>query len=1032
MRTRTSRLSRFCTLAAVLSIALGLGAPDCLAQGADTRFVNINAPAGGNGTSWATAYNNLKTALTAAASNQAIRQIWVAEGSYFPGSTRFALRNNLALYGGFAGNETQLSQRSIALNETILTGQGSVGIISGGTTNQTAVVDGFTIRDGLSANDSGGAVLSGSSTFRNCRFIDNTAAGSGGAWYGATGTPVFIACEFRGNISGAGGAAIETDGGSFTVVGCRFIDNAAPFAVIYSNTGSVTVVNSLIAGNAAGGILTNDGPVSVRNSTLTENSGQFLDEVAIRSNAPIIIENSIVWQNGIVGNFAATYSSLPFVAPGAGNIGGDPRFVDPSNGDWRLSAASPAIDAGSTTLLPADAFDLDADGDLAEPLPRDVAGAARRLDATAVPDTGVGPAPVVDMGAFEYINDCNGNGVVDEIDIANGTSVDADGSGVPDECEDCNANGIVDAFDIDSGASADCQKDGIPDECQLGVGRERISAVDDGLAENNVGNNGVGSFIWLNAFEVEAGGEVLRSVDLAFGQGLADGDAVIVHVWTDPSGDGNPADATRRISVTTKVVAPGTSQFVTVDVPDFVLGEAGTWFFVGAEAFGVPLPAPLDFEAPSALRSWVAATTPQGNADPDDLGGSGQFGLIDSFAISGNWLIRARASRDGDCNGNDVPDACEIADGSAVDCNGNAIPDSCELAFNDCNANGIPDECDLSAGSASDCNANGIPDSCDIAQGREIDTDGNSVPDSCEDCNGNGVPDSVDIDAGISQDCQPDGIPDDCQITGEKQDLYAYDDALPEFWVSSDAPNMAWLNNFTVEEGKERIIAIDVMFGLVEEGVPHTIYLWSDPNGDGNPDDAQVLAAVETISVNVGEAFVYTRIDIPDIDFEPGTSFFVGAVLNDFTLFTDFPAPKDSTPPNGKSWLVGRFSPIDPNDLSEDADEFLRIDDLGGAFIGNWCVRAAALSTADCNGNGVPDDCDIADGSSTDANKDGFPDECAPCTADLNLDGDVGPADLAIVLSSWGTTSPLADLDDDGDVDAADLLALLNAWGSCK
>jgi hypothetical protein len=91
-----------------------------------------------------------------------------------------------------------------------------------------------------------------------------------------------------------------------------------------------------------------------------------------------------------------------------------------------------------------------------------------------------------------------------------------------------------------------------------------------------------------------------------------------------------------------------------------------------------------------------------------------------------------------------------------------------------------------------------------------------------------------------------------------------------------------------------------------------------------------------------------------------------------------------------------------------------------------------SVSTADCNGNNIPDDCDIADGTSSDANKDGVPDECAPCTADLDLDGEVGPTDLAIVLSGWGTSSPLADIDDDGDVDAEDLLELLNGWGSCR
>ena len=1023
---------RAAILLVVLQALLALLAQDCLAQGADTRFVRANAPAGGNGTSWATAYNNIKTAVTAANSNQSIKKIWVAKGTYFPGTTRFTLKNNLALYGGFAGTETQLSQRNIALNETILTGQGTNAIINGGTTNETAIVDGFTIRDGFTTQENGGAVINGSSTFRNCRFVDNFSANSGGAWYGDAGTPRFIACEFIGNECGAGGAAIETVDGSFVVVGCRFSGNTAAFAVIYSAEGSVTVVDSLIAGNDAAGILAIQGPIVVRNSTIAANDSPIIGAVGLRTNGTSTIENSIIRQNSIVGNFNASYSCLPASAPGAGNTSADPRFVNPQAGNWRVASNSPTIDAGSVALLPTDAFDLDGDGDTAEKLPVDLQGGARRSDEPAVVDTGVGPAPVVDMGAFEFVRDCNGNGIVDSADIANGTSADTDGNGIPDECEDCNDNQIPDGVEIANGTSADCQEDGIPDECQLGVGATVLSVVDDGASEGDVGNNALGNFIWLNAFQVEVGGEVLRSVDLAFGGGIPAGDPVTVHVWTDPTNDGDPTDAVRRISVTVNAVAPGTSQFTTVDVPDFVLGKAGTWFFVGAQTFNTPFPAPRDIQNPSALRSWVSAATTLEDADPDDLSAAGLFGLIDSYGLPGNWLVRARSSRDGDCNANGIPDVCDIEAGTLPDCNANWIPDGCELSTNDCNANGTPDDCDLASGTATDCQPNGIPDSCEIADGSEVDTDSNGVPDSCEDCNGNSIPDSVEIANGTAQDCQPDGIPDDCQLNGEKPLLYAYDDAQPEYWVSSDAPNMAWLNNFTVEEGKDRIVAIDVMFGFVPEGRPHIIHLWSDPNGDGNPDDAQALASIPFNAVDTGEAFTYTRIDIPDIDLAPGTSFFVGAVINGFTLFTDAPAPKDTTPPNGKSWLVGKFSAIDPNDLSENADEFLRIDDLGGPFIGNWCVRAVAVSTADCNGNDIPDDCDIAAGTSTDANKDGVPDECAPCTADLNLDGNVGPADLAIVLSGWGTTSPLADLDDDGDVDAADLLALLNAWGSCK
>ncbi len=52
-------------------------------------------------------------------------------------------------------------------------------------------------------------------------------------------------------------------------------------------------------------------------------------------------------------------------------------------------------------------------------------------------------------------SDCNDNGVLDACDIADGTSQDTDGDGVPDECEgggplgDLNCDGVVDFFDID-------------------------------------------------------------------------------------------------------------------------------------------------------------------------------------------------------------------------------------------------------------------------------------------------------------------------------------------------------------------------------------------------------------------------------------------------------------------------------------------------------------------------------------------------------------------------------------------------------
>jgi hypothetical protein len=82
----------------------------------------------------------------------------------------------------------------------------------------------------------------------------------------------------------------------------------------------------------------------------------------------------------------------------------------------------------------------------------------------------------------------------------------------------------------------------------------------------------------------------------------------------------------------------------------------------------------------------------------------------------------------------------------------------------------------------------------------------------------------------------------------------------------------------------------------------------------------------------------------------------------------------------------------------------------------------------DCNDNGVPDGCDIYNGTSQDNNGNGIPDECE-CPADFDGDGDVDTADLLFLLGAWGT--PDGDVDGDGDTDTADLLALLAAWGEC-
>lgn len=59
------------------------------------------------------------------------------------------------------------------------------------------------------------------------------------------------------------------------------------------------------------------------------------------------------------------------------------------------------------------------------------------------------------------------------------------------------------------------------------------------------------------------------------------------------------------------------------------------------------------------------------------------------------------------------------------------------------------------------------------------------------------------------------------------------------------------------------------------------------------------------------------------------------------------------------------------------------------------------LVSPDCNFNGVPDECDYANGCLHDADGDGTADECE-CTSDTNRDGSVDVLDLIKLLAEWG------------------------------
>ena len=178
---------------------------------------------------------------------------------------------------------------------------------------------------------------------------------------------------------------------------------------------------------------------------------------------------------------------------------------------------------------------------------------------------------------------------------------------------------------------------------------------------------------------------------------------------------------------------------------------------------------------------------------------------------------------------------------------------------------------------------------------------------------------------------------------------YALDDGSSENAVStSDSSFFLAMNRFYVTPGQNTITSISAAFGTPSDPghAPFgnfTVYLWSDPNGDGDPSDATVLAsATGTVTVADTDTFINVPINPTTIT---GTDFFVGFQIAVEPVRTT--AAMDlNTPSTGTSWIAANIgAPVDPNRLLDTNDEpitpvdFLSGPDQHGTFL----IRAGAV-----------------------------------------------------------------------------------------
>ncbi|MCA9256798.1 MAG: hypothetical protein KDA33_14215, partial [Phycisphaerales bacterium] len=297
---------------------------------------------------------------------------------------------------------------------------------------------------------------SGDIVVDNCVFASNSLRGtfSQGAGAGISNTSgcalTVIGSTFSnnysdafwpsGDTSGTYAGAIYHNGTSLTVTDCTFTGNRSNMGGAIATWRDATITNSLFVNNRAPSYNSSvgwggggGGVMGLSTAVLTVSGCTFVNNLAEDtgglSAAGGSADNCIFWGNsdnrGMIGrsqvngpavNHCCIQNMLvgepgedpPDPANFPGSIALDPMFENVVAGNYRLSSASPCIDAGDNAGTPLGVF-------------TDLEGRPRFLDDPDTADTGAGVAPLVDMGAYEFgeliKGDHDGDGDIDQFDF---------------------------------------------------------------------------------------------------------------------------------------------------------------------------------------------------------------------------------------------------------------------------------------------------------------------------------------------------------------------------------------------------------------------------------------------------------------------------------------------------------------------------------------------------------------------------------------------------------------------------------------
>ena len=378
-------------------------------------YVDGDVAASGAGTSWGTALKTIQEAITKATGTWNVclappTQIWVKEGVYYP-ATEILCNKPVAIYGGFDGTETSVSQRDFENNETIVDGLYNKRCFY---VTCFCEIDGFTIRNGK--REAGAGIyldevpnyecafgLVTRPIIDNCYFTYNQAQFASGTWvpggaiYDLRSNPRIRDCRFYNN-HGYNGGAIFYAGSDPTIQRCEFENNHATGEVSWGG-GAIcgdysygyytegTIENCVFLNNGSAG---NGGAMGyhmaypyVNCCTFSSNGAVLNGDGVYTNTCDPTFKNCILWDDstdefGFGSGGGANVYNCDVRGGYGGSMNLNPQFV--SSSDLRLQYSSPCIDAGSNTGAPS----------------TDILGVSRPQDGD---DDGTATC---DMGAYEY------------------------------------------------------------------------------------------------------------------------------------------------------------------------------------------------------------------------------------------------------------------------------------------------------------------------------------------------------------------------------------------------------------------------------------------------------------------------------------------------------------------------------------------------------------------------------------------------------------------------------------------------------